>query len=206
MNRPDRTGFVPNRAAEHEPFFLTGDTEADSLLETDRLALLVGMVLDQQVPIEWAFAAPAKLRARLGEHWGVREIAAMAPDDLLEVFVAKPALHRYPAAMAKRIHALCQALAEGYDADVEALWRDADAASFVRRVRRLPGFGEEKTRIFLALLAKKFAVRPAGWEQACAPFGDDQPRTAADIHDPASLAAVRAWKKAMRAQGRSKSD
>ncbi len=196
----------PTRADGDDPFFLTGDAEADALLATDRLALLVGMVLDQQVPIEWAFAAPARLRDRLGERWGIGEIAAMAPEDLLEVFVTKPALHRYPAAMAKRIHALCQALVEQYDADIEALWRDVDGVSFVRRVRRLPGFGEEKTRIFLAVLAKKFAVRPAGWELACAPFGDDQPRTAADIHDPASLAAVRAWKKARREQGRSKSD
>lgn len=205
MNRPARRGQAPNRA-DGRPFFLTGDAEADALLAKDRLALLVGMVLDQQVPIEWAFAAPARLRDRLGARWGVREIAGMPLEDLVEVFVAKPALHRYPAAMAKRIHGLCRALTEDHDADIEALWRDVDAASFIRRVRRLPGFGEEKTRIFLALLAKKFGVRPAGWEQACAPFGDDQPRTAADIHDPASLAAVRAWKKAMREQGRSKSD
>ncbi len=164
------------------------------------------MVLDQQVPIEWAFSAPATLRTRLGAQWGVREIAELPREDLIAAFVTKPALHRYPAAMATRIHDLCQALVVRYDADIEALWQGQDAESVVHRVRALPGFGDEKTRIFVALLAKKFGICPVGWEQACAPFGDAAPRTAADIFDPASLTAVRAWKKAMRATGHTKSD
>lgn len=164
------------------------------------------MVLDQQVPIEWAFAAPATLRQRLGSGWSVSAIAAMDPEELVAAFVAKPALHRYPAVMARRVHALCGAIDAHHDADIEALWRDGDAAAVRRRLRALPGFGEEKTRIFIAVLAKKYGVAPQGWEQVCSPFGDDQPRTAADIHDPASLAAVRAWKKEQRAAGRSKAD
>ncbi|MCC6435041.1 MAG: Fe-S cluster assembly protein HesB [Acidimicrobiales bacterium] len=189
------------------PFFLTGHAEADQLLEHDRLALLIGMVLDQQVPIEWAFAAPATLRRRLGEGaWTVGAIAAMHEDDLVAAFVDKPALHRFPAAMARRISALCRAIEDRYDGDIEAIWRDVDAATALRRLRALPGFGAEKSRIFLAVLAKKYGVAPPGWVEACTPFGDDQPRTAADIRSPETLAAVRAWKKAQRAAGRSKAD
>ncbi|MEZ5235282.1 MAG: HhH-GPD-type base excision DNA repair protein [Acidimicrobiia bacterium] len=187
-------------------FFLTGDAEADALLAEDRLALLIGMVLDQQVPIEWAFAAPATLKRRLGDGWGVAGIAAMDPEELVAAFVAKPALHRYPAAMARRIAALCRELDDRHGGDIEALWRDADAATVVRRLRTLPGFGPEKTRIFLAVLAKKYGVTPDGWQQACAPFGDEHPRTAADINSPETLAAVRAWKKAQRAAGKGKAD
>ena len=164
------------------------------------------MVLDQQVPIEWAFAAPATLRRRLGEHWGVEAIAGLPEDDLVAAFVARPALHRFPAAMARRVHALCTALVERYDGDIEALWRDVDATTFGTRLRALPGFGDEKARIFVAVLAKKYGIRPEGWEAVCSPFGDDQPRTAADLADPESLAAVRAWKKARRAEGKGKAD
>jgi len=164
------------------------------------------MVLDQQVPIEWAFAAPATLRSRLGTRWGVGALAELPVEDLVAHFVAKPALHRYPAVMAKRIHQLCVVITERYDSNIESLWRDADGPTVAARLRELPGFGDEKARIFIALLAKKFGVRPDGWQQACAPFGDEQPRTAADIHDVESLAAVRAWKKAMRAAGRAKTD
>lgn len=190
----------------NEPFFLTGHAAADALLADDHLALLIGMVLDQQVPIEWAFAAPATLKDRLGGAWGVATIAEMSEEELVGHFVAKPALHRYPAVMARRVHALCQALVDGYDGRIDALWLDADAATVSERLRRLPGFGAEKTKIFLAVLAKKYAIRPDGWAEACAPFSDDQPRTAADIDSPETLAAVRAWKKARRAEGRSKSD
>ena len=164
------------------------------------------MVLDQQVPIEWAFAAPATLRRRLGDRWGVAAIAEMAEEDLVAAFVARPALHRFPAAMARRVKALCAALVEEHDADIEGLWRDVDALTFRSRLRALPGFGDEKARIFIAVLAKKYGIRPDGWQAACAPFGDDQPRTAADIADAESLAAVRAWKKARRAEGKGKAD
>ena len=189
-----------------EPFFLTGHADADALLAEDRLAVLVGMVLDQQVPIEWAFSAPATLRSRLGSRWAVGGIAEMDQDELVAVFVAKPALHRFPAVMARRIHALCRYLVEHHDGEIEALWCGADAAGLALRLRRLPGFGEEKVKIFIALLAKKYGVQPAGWREVCAPFGDDQPRTAADIVSPETLAAVRSWKKAQRQAGRAKSD
>jgi uncharacterized HhH-GPD family protein len=104
------------------------------------------------------------------------------------------------------VHALCAALVDHHDGDIDGLWRDADAATLGARLRALPGFGDEKARIFIAVLAKKYGIRPQGWEVACAPFGDDQPRTAADIADPESLAAVRAWKKARRAEGKGKAD
>ena len=164
------------------------------------------MVLDQQVPIEWAFSAPLTLRERLGARWSVAGIAEMDEADLVGCFVAKPALHRYPAVMARRVHTLCGALVENYDGDIERLWDVEQAGELYERLRALPGFGTEKSKIFIALLAKKFAIRPAGWQRVCQPFGDDEPRTAADIDSPDSLAAVRAWKKAQRLAGRAKSD
>lgn len=192
--------------APPDPFFLTGHAEADSLLAQDPLAVLVGMILDQQVPIEWAFAAPRTLAHRLGPTWSVAGIAASSEEDLVAAFCAKPAVHRFPAVMARRVRAVCVELVGCYGADVTALWRDTDAAGLYQRLRRLPGFGDEKARIYIALLAKRFGIRPDGWQAACAPFGDDEPRTAADVHSPETLAAVRAWKKARREAGRSKAD
>jgi uncharacterized HhH-GPD family protein len=185
---------------------VTGDPEADHLNNTDPLALLTAMLLDQQVPIEWAFAAPRTLRQRLGPRWGVAAIAAMPVEDLVGVFVAKPALHRYPAVMARRLSALCRVLVGEHGAEVAALWRGVDAAGLYRRLRALPGFGDEKARIFIAVLAKRFDIRPDGWREVCAPFGDERPRTAADVHSPETRAAVRGWKKAQRAAGRAKDD
>jgi uncharacterized HhH-GPD family protein len=186
---------------------VTGDADADALLNTDPLALLIGMLLDQQVPIEWAFAAPASLRRRLGEGWGAGPIARRPVDELVAAFCAKPALHRYPAVMARRAHALCELVVDDYGGDAGRIWTGASSGTdLVRRLRGLPGFGEEKAKIFVALLAKRFGVRPPGWEEACAPFSDDQPRTVADITSPETLAAVRAWKRAAKQAGRSKSD
>ena len=186
---------------------LTGDADADRLLVEDPLALLLGMLLDQQVPIEWAFAAPARLRGRLDAAFSVRGIAKLSPDELIETFSAKPALHRYPRAMAQRAHALCVELADRYGDDPSELWRTAqDSAELMARLRALPGFGDEKARIFVALLAKRFGFQPSGWREACAPFGDDQPRTVADIDSPEALTRVKAWKQAQRAAGRGKSD
>jgi uncharacterized HhH-GPD family protein len=194
-------------ARASEPFFLTGHREADELLAVDPLALIVGMLLDQQVAIEWAFAAPATLRTRLGDGWGAAAIATQPVDHIVGVFCAKPALHRFPAAMARRTHALCEIVVDTYGGDVSRIWADvASGADLVRRLRALPGFGPEKAKIFVALLAKRFGVRPAGWQEACAPFGDGEPRTVADITSPETLAAVRAWKRATKAAGRSKSD
>jgi uncharacterized HhH-GPD family protein len=186
---------------------VTQDPAADELLNADPLALMIGMLLDQQVPMEWAFAGPLKLRERMGGRLDAAELATIDPDKLDAVFRGPPALHRFPGSMAKRTQALCQHLVEHYDGDAASVWAGADTgAELVRRVRALPGFGGEKAKIFSALLAKRFGVRPPGWEEATAPFSDDQPRSVADIDSPESLAKVRAWKKTMKAQGRAKSD
>lgn len=199
----------PSRRPDAGPatFFLTGDPAADALLARDHLAVVIGMLLDQQVPITWAFRAPASLRDRWDGPWTVDALAAAPEDRLVELFCAKPALHRFPVTMARRVHALCGALVDRHGGRVESLWADdADAATVIGRLRALPGFGDEKSRIYLALLAKRYAVTPAGWREACAPFGDDEPRTVADIDSPDALARVQAWKKAQRAAGRSKAD
>ncbi len=184
---------------------VTGDPDADALLATDPLALLIGMLLDQQVPMEWAFAGPARLRERLGGTLDAAAIAAMDPDDLEAAFKEKPALHRFPGSMAKRTQALCAHLVEEHGGRAERVWTDAaDGREVLRNLRALPGFGEEKAKIFLALLAKRFGVRPAGWEEAAAPFSDDQHRSVADIDSPEALEEVRLFKRAMKAKGKGK--
>src|SRR5438270_12707590 len=131
----------------------TNDSDADRLLAEDPLALLLGMLLDQQVPMEWAFKAPSLLKERLGGRLDCAEIAAMDPEKLRTVFSERPALHRYPASMADRVHGLCGALTEDFDGDIEKLWAGAaDGAELLARLRSLPGFGEQKARIFVALL------------------------------------------------------
>ena len=188
-------------------FPVTGDEAADLLLVTDPLALLIGMLLDQQVPMEWAFRSPSTLKQRLGSRFDAAAIAAMEPEDLVAVFCAKPALHRYPAAMARRVHELCVHLVDRYDGDAARIWTDATSGDeLFARLCSLPGFGMEKSRIFLALLAKRLGYRPAGWEERAGPFADDVPRSVADIDSRESLARVRAWKKEQKAQGKSKAD
>jgi uncharacterized HhH-GPD family protein len=190
---------------------LTGEPEADELLAKDPLALILGMLLDQQFPMERAFVAPYRLRERLGGRLDAAEIASMDPDRLEEVFRTPPALHRFHGAMAKRAQALCQTLVDEWGGDAAALWRDASSGSeLVKRLRSLPGFGAQKAKVFAALLAKRFGVRPEGWEQATSPYSDDQPRSVADIDSPDSLARVREWKRTMKiqaqAQAKAKSD
>ncbi|MPY92808.1 MAG: Fe-S cluster assembly protein HesB [Acidimicrobiia bacterium] len=186
---------------------MTGDPAADGLLNDDPFALVVGMLLDQQVPIEVAFAAPAKLADRLGERFSPAGVAAMAEDELVAACCARPAVHRYPAAMAGRIGALARALVEDHGGRADAVWADVgDGEELRRRLLALPGFGDEKARIFVALLAKRFAVRPSGWEAASAPFSDDQPRSAADVGSRADFERVKAWKRAMRSRGLAKVD
>lgn len=186
---------------------ITGDQAADLLLEEDPLALLIGMLLDQQVPMEWAFKGPHTLRERLGGELSAERIAAMDTEDFVAVCAEKPAIHRFPASMGRRIHELCERLVEDYDGDAARVWADADDASELRRrLRRLPGYGEEKTKIFVAILAKRLGVRPEGWEEVAAPFSDDQPRSVADVSSAATLAEVRQWKKAMKAAKKTKQD
>jgi uncharacterized HhH-GPD family protein len=181
-------------------FPITGDPAADELLVNDPLALLIGMLLDQQVPMEWAFRGPATLRERLG-HLDCAAIAAMSPDALEAVFRDKPALHRYPGSMAKRTHALCVQIVEEYGGDAGRIWGDVpDAATLYERIRALPGYGEEKAKIFLAILGKRLQVAPSGWEQYAVPFSDDNPRSVADIDSPENLQRVREWKQARKAE------
>lgn len=174
---------------------ITGNPEADALNANDPLALLISMVLDQQVPLEWAFLGPFTLTER-GVNLNVAKLAAMDEDALIAVFCDRPALHRYPAAMARRVHELCNLIVDEYDADPAAIWTTAaDGKELYKRVKALPGFGEMKARIFVALLGKQFDVTPTGWAAAAGDYG--KPGTfmsVADIVDAASLDKVRAFK------------
>ena len=186
---------------------VTGRPEADQLLADDPLALMIGMLLDQQIPMEWAFAGPFTLRERMGGRLDAAEIAALDPDTLLAVFKGPPALHRFPGSMGRRTQELCQYLVDHHDGSAAAVWEGVeDGHELLTRVRALPGYGADKSKIFTALLAKRFGIRPTGWEAAAAPFSDDEPRSVADIDSAESLQRVRAWKKAMKAKGRSKAD
>ncbi len=180
---------------------LSQDAEADALLSRDPVALLIGMVLDQQVPLEWAFAGPAELSRRLGGHLDPQAIAAMDPEALAAVFAQRPALHRYPRSMAERVRQLCEAVVEGYGGHAERVWTEAASGDdLVRRVKALPGFGLQKARIFTALVGKQLGVRPAGWRQACSPYGEPNSfLSVADITDEQSLAKVRDTKQQLKA-------
>ncbi len=188
-------------------FPITGNPDDDQLLIDDPLALTLGMLLDQQVPMSWAFRGPARLRERLGGRLDAGEIAAMGPDAVAALFSAKPALHRFPGSMGKRAHALCQHLVDHHGGDAADVWTGAaDAADLSARVNALPGFGQEKSQIFIALLAKRFDRAPAGWEAYAGPFADPEPRSVADVGTEAQLLDVRAWKQAKRAAGKAKTD
>lgn len=190
----------------HGTLRVTGDSEADDLVSTDPFALLVAMILDQQVPIEWAFRGPLTLRERLG-HLDVDRVSALQPEALVEVACRVPAIHRFPAVMARRIHEVATCLVEDYAGDPERLWSEAvDAENLHQRLVALPGFGDEKTKILMAALGKRFGVQPAGWERQSAPFSDSVPRSVADIDGPDSLERVKDWKRKQRAAGKSKQD
>jgi len=187
--------------------YITGDPDADGLLNSDPLALLIGMLLDQQVPMEWAFGAPPKLKERLGGEIDAAHIASMPLEELEVVFKGPPALHRFPGSMAKRTQQVCQHLVEHHDGRADALWADDPSApELLARLKALPGYGVEKSKIFMALLAKRFGIRPDGWEEVAAPFSDEQRRSIADVDSPATLLEVRAWKKAKKAQGKGKDE
>ena len=188
------------------PLHLACDSAADDLLDHDPLALVLGMMLDQQVPMEKAFRGPYDIRERLGHDLDAGEIAAMDPERLIEVFSQRPAIHRFPGAMAKRAQALCALVAEKYDGDAEAIWRDAtDGKDALKRLSELPGFGEQKAQIFLALLGKQRGVKAKGWREAAGPFGETGSfKSVADIVDDASLGKVRDYKKHMKAAAKAK--
>ena len=184
--------------------YITGNPASDKLLNSNGTALLIGMLLDQQVPMEWAFNGAFTLKSRLG-HLDPRKIAAMDPDEFLAICTEKPAIHRFPKAMAARIQGMCAIIAERYRNNGENIWRDVDDAQILfERLRELPGYGEEKAQIFVALLGKRFDVRPKGWQKAAGVFSDKEPRTVADITSPETLLKVRAWKKMEKAAERDK--
>ncbi|WP_446219179.1 HhH-GPD-type base excision DNA repair protein [Micromonospora sp. IBHARD004] len=177
------------------------DPEANRLLARSPLALLLGMVLDQQVPMEKAFSSPYVLTQRLGHEPDARELAGYAPEALVELFAQPPALHRFPKAMAARVQEVCQVLVDRYDGDPTRLWADvADGRELLRRVGELPGFGKQKAQIFVALLGKRYGVTPDGWREAAGGYGEpDARRSVADVTDPESLRQVREYKQQMKA-------
>ncbi len=174
---------------------------ADELLGRDPLALVLGMLLDQQFPMERAFASPRLLADRLGvDTLSAAALADADPDELTRVFQGPPALHRYPGSMAGRTQALCRLLVERYGGRAENLWADApDGATLLRRIGELPGFGAQKAAIFVALLGKRYGVTPPGWREAAGAYGEEgSTRSVADITGPGSLAEVRAFKQAQK--------
>jgi uncharacterized HhH-GPD family protein len=177
------------------------DPEANKLLSTDPLALLIGMVLDQQIPLEKAFSSPYVLAQRLGHAPTAVELAEFDPEALIEIFAKPPALHRFPKAMAARVQEVCRALVEHYDGDAAGLWAGAaDGRELLKRVASLPGFGKQKSQIFVALLGKQYGVEPAGWREAAGGYGEAGSfKSVADIVDGESLGRVRAYKKEMKA-------
>jgi uncharacterized HhH-GPD family protein len=175
------------------------DAAADELLSRDPLALLIGMLLDQQFPMERAFGAPRLLADRLGvETLSAAHLAESDPEVLQRHFQGPPALHRYPGSMAGRTQDVARLLVERYDGRAEALWAEVpDGATLLRRIAELPGFGAQKAKIFLALLGKQYGVTPPGWREAAGEYGEDgSRRSVADITGPASLVEVRAFKQA----------
>ncbi|MFF7051063.1 HhH-GPD-type base excision DNA repair protein [Streptomyces griseorubiginosus] len=181
---------------------LAQDAEADELLGRSPLAALVGMLLDQQVPMEWAFKGPRTIADRLGANdLDAHEIAAQDPEAFAALLSEKPAVHRYPGSMAKRIQQLCQYLVEHYDGEAELVWKGVeDGRELLRRLQELPAFGKQKAQIFLALLGKQLGVRPEGWREAAGAYGEPKSfRSVADITGPESLTKVRAHKQEMKA-------
>lgn len=180
---------------------LAQDPAADQLLSSDPLALLIGMVLDQQIPLERAFSSPLDLKRRLGGRLDAAEIAAMDPEVLAAKFAERPALHRFPAANAKRVQELCRIIVEEYDGRPADIWDGAsDGGELYKRIKALPGFGEQKARIFIGLLGKQLGITTPGWQPAAGKFGEPGTyMSVADIVDGESLGRVRAYKQQLKA-------
>ncbi|MBB6172003.1 putative HhH-GPD family protein [Nocardiopsis mwathae] len=186
--------------------YLAGEPGADELLAGDPLALLIGMLLDQQVPMETAFAGPKKIADRMGG-LDIRAIAEADPEQFAAMCAQTPAVHRFPGSMAKRIQALCRYFVESYDGRPERLWTegDPDGREVLRRLKALPGYGDQKARIFLALLGKQFGLQAAGWREAAGPYGEEEARRSiADVLDEQTLAEVRAYKKSAKAAAKAR--
>jgi uncharacterized HhH-GPD family protein len=183
------------------------DADANELLSRNPLALLIGMLLDQQVPLEKAFSSPSELVKRLGHEPTAAELADYDPEALAAVFSERPALHRFPKAMAARTQDLARLVVDRYDGEPAAVWTGAATGKeLVARLAELPGFGGYKAQIFAALLGKQLGVQPEGWREAAGHFGEDGSHySVADIVDDSSLAAVRAYKKDLKAAAKAKS-
>ena len=185
--------------------YLATTAEANALLDHDPLALLVGMLLDQQIPMEKAFAGPHVLAQRMGvDHLNVHDIAEHDPETFAKLFAGPPAIHRFPGAMAGRVQELARRLVADYEGRADAVWDDAKSgAALHARLAALPGFGAQKARIFVALLGKQRGVRPRGWREAAGAYGEEKSfRSVADVTGPESLQKVRAHKKEMKAAAR----
>lgn len=185
-------------------FSLPIDPEANALLDHDPLAVLLGLVLDQQVTMEKAFTSPYVLAQRLGHEPTAAELAHFNPDELTSIFSTPPALHRFPKAMATRVQEVCRVVVDQYEGDTVKLWADVTSGEeLLKRIMALPGFGKQKAQIFVALLGKQMGVRPKGWREAAGPYGPDGAyRSVADIVDNESLTKVRANKKQMKADAK----
>ncbi|MEZ5343045.1 MAG: HhH-GPD-type base excision DNA repair protein [Acidimicrobiales bacterium] len=180
--------------------------DPNELVNSNPMAFLAAMLLDQQVPITWAFAGPQRLVDRLAIEFTAPAIAALDRSTLAAAAAEKPAIHRYHKTMAHRLHDLAQWICDQWDGDVRHLLATDHASELADRLGALPGFGDEKVKITIAALVKRFDYTFVDWERVAAPFSDDQPRSVADIGDPAALVAVRLWKKGQRDAGRSKQD
>ncbi|WP_158881013.1 HhH-GPD-type base excision DNA repair protein [Amycolatopsis anabasis] len=180
---------------------LTGDAEADKLLSKDPFALLTGMLLDQQIAMEVAFIGPRKIADRM-DGFDVRKIAEADLDEFVELCVTPPAIHRYGGSMARRVHALAQHIVEHYDGKTDKIWKAGkpDGNEVLKRLKALPGYGDQKARIFLALLGKQRGVQPEGWREAAGAYGEEgSRRSIADVTDKDTLQEVRDFKKAAKA-------
>jgi uncharacterized HhH-GPD family protein len=184
--------------------WMTKEPEANALLDREPLALLIGMLLDQQIPMEVAFAGPKKIYDRIGT-LDARTIAEYDPEKWATICTTPPAIHRFGGSMARRVQALCQYLVENYDGDATQVWTrgEPDGAEVLKRLKALPGYGEQKAKIFLALLGKQRGLTAPGWREAAGAYGDEgSHRSIADVTDEASLAEVRSFKKAAKAAAR----
>ncbi|MFD9699058.1 HhH-GPD-type base excision DNA repair protein [Lentzea sp. NPDC059081] len=178
---------------------LAQNPDADALLASDMFALLTGMLLDQQIPMEKAFSGPKVLADRMNG-LDVHRIADTDPEAFATIMATPPAVHRFPGSMAKRVQAMAQFVVEHYDGDVTGIWADGDGKEVFKRLKALPGFGDQKAKIFLALLGKQFGVEPAGWREAAGHYGEaGARRSVADVTDQKSLLEVRDFKKAAKA-------
>jgi len=185
--------------SEKMAIHITGDEAADQLLTDSPFALLVGMMLDQQYPMEHAFLGPQKVVSRFGS-FDPAAIAAADPEEFARLCSTTPAIHRYPGSMSARLQELARIVVEEYDGHAERIWTEAaDAKDLAKRLQALPGFGAQKVKIFVALLAKQLGVRPEGWERVAGDYALEGHRSVADVVDPESLQKVRDFKKAKKA-------